>query len=106
MMRCYPSPVPITHLADERIRFIAAGSNHSIAISTKFQGGVSESKLYSGGLSDQGQLGLAKIKNKYNVTLPEEVEFINGANNSEQDPPKIVFASAASNHTLCVDSQS
>lgn len=96
-MKCKPIPVQIPTI--EHIRFIASGSNHSLAISSDSQFGVQSSTLYTWGLSSYGQLGHHDVKNQYNLNTPKAVKFLN-------DPDvKMVFVSASQKHTLCVDSE-
>ena len=52
IMKCKPEPEQIETI--EHIRFIAAGKNHSIAISSLTVHGNAESDMYTWGLSSYG----------------------------------------------------
>lgn len=52
VLKCRAVPFAIT--LEPRIRFIAAGANHSVALSSCQLGGVVESDMYTWGLSAQG----------------------------------------------------
>ena len=53
--------------------------------------------MYSWGWSAYGQLGHPKIKNYYNLDRPKKVKF------RDATQTKIVFVSAGSKHTVCLD---
>ena len=95
ILKCKPLPVQIQ--MEDRIRFIEAGLNHSLAISSSSEGSSTDSKLYSWGLSNSGQLGHHDVKNAYNLSKPKVVEFLGS------ESTKIVYVSASAKHTLCVD---
>ena len=96
VLKCRSVPVQLNFY--EKIRFIAAGRNHSLAISTTQEAGIFDSHLYSWGLSENGQLGHYDAKS-YNIPQPRRVKFIDAPGT------KIVFASASLRHTLALDTE-
>ena len=93
--KCRKTPVAIDF--QPKVRFIAAGKNHSAAVTMTSADGESDTKLYTWGLSSHGQLGHEKVKNSYNISRPKKVKFL------EEPNTRIVFISAAERHNLCLD---